>query len=152
MPILLALSLAVATRVAAVQPSPGADRAAAMAIVNAALAGVSARNEAAVLAQLRPTGTATVLMEQADGSVTVRSFDLKAYAHAVPGPERYEERMLDPRIEIDDAMATVRGRYTFATDGKLQHCGFEHFELVRDGGRWKIQNITWSVRTKNCSG
>ncbi|MHB1057914.1 MAG: nuclear transport factor 2 family protein [Rhodanobacter sp.] len=151
MPILLILSLAVAAQAATVQPSPDTDRAAAVAAVDAALAGVSARDEGAVLAQLRPTGTATVLMEQADGSTTVRSFELKAYAHAVPGPERYEERMPDPRVEIDGAMATVRGRYTFAIDGKLQHCGFEHFELVRDGGRWKIQNITWTVRTTNCS-
>jgi hypothetical protein len=145
--ILLFLGLAAA----APMPTDG-DKAEVMATVNAALAGVSARDEAAVRTHLRPTGTATVLMEKEDGTRTIRSAALEAYAAATPGPERYEERMIDPKVEVDGGMATVSGRYTFAIDGTVRHCGSQHFDLVRDAGAWKIQNITWSVRTKGCEG
>lgn len=155
---MLALLLAVATEAATAQPmqkaatlpSPDADKAAAIASVHAALAGISARDKRAVLAQMRPVGTATAVMEKADGTITIRNADWNAYAGSDPGPERYEERMPDPKVEIEGAMATVSGRYTFSIDGKLGHCGFQRFDLVRDEGRWKIQNVTWSVRTWGC--
>jgi hypothetical protein len=131
-------------------PPPGAEEAEVLATVNALHAAVSARDQAAGLAQLRPDGTATVLMEKPDGSRTVRSVKLSTYADATPGPERYEERMINPAVEIDGGMALVWGRYTFAIDGTVRHCGYQHLDLVRDDGRWKVQNITWSVRTTGC--
>ncbi|MFX8926085.1 hypothetical protein ABTN20_19705, partial [Acinetobacter baumannii] len=66
--------------------------------------------------------------------------------------ERYEERLSDPAIEIDGGIAMVWGRCTFLIDGKVHHCGYDHFDLVRDGGTWAIQNLTWSSRTTGCGG
>jgi hypothetical protein len=129
---------------------PDAGQAEVLAVVDAAFAGIAAKDEAAIRAQLRPTGTATVIMEKADGSHTVRSVDLAAWASVDPGPERYKEQMIAPTVAIDGAIATVSGRYTFAVDGAVRHCGYQHFDLVRDAGIWKIQNVTWSVRTFGC--
>ena len=125
-------------------------RAEVLAVVDAAFAGIAAKDEAAIRAQLRPTGTATVIMEKVDGSRTVRSVDLAAWASVNPGPERYKEEMIAPTVAIDGAIATVSGRYIFSTDGTIRHCGYQHFDLVRDAGIWKIQNVTWSVRTFGC--
>jgi hypothetical protein len=125
-------------------------RAEVLAVVEAAFAGIAAKDEAAIRAQLRPTGTATVIMEKVDGSRTVRSVELAAWASVNPGPERYKEQMVAPTVAIDGAIATVSGRYTFAVDGTVRHCGYQHFDLVRDAGVWKIQNVTWSVRTFGC--
>lgn len=125
-------------------------RAEVLAVVDAAFAGIAAKDEAAIRAQLRPTGTATVIMEKVDGSRTVRSVDLAAWASVDSGPERYNEQMVAPTIAIDGAIATVSGRYIFAIDGTIRHCGYQHFDLVRDAGVWKIQNVTWSVRTFGC--
>lgn len=133
-------------------PPPASEEAEVLATVTALHAAVSARDQAAGLAQLRPEGTATVLMEKPDGTRTVRSVKLSTYADATPGPERYEERMINPAVEIDGGMALVWGRYTFAIDGTVRHCGYQHLDLVRDSGRWKVQNITWSVRTTGCEG
>jgi len=80
----------------------------------------------------------------------VRSVDLAAWASVDPGPERYKEQMVAPTVAIDGAIATVSGRYIFAIDGTIRHCGYQHFDLVRDAGVWKIQNVTWSVRTFGC--
>lgn len=124
---------------------------AALAAVDATLAAVSARDEPGTRRHLRPTGTATVLFHQADGSVSVRSSALGAYAEATPGPERYTERMHDPLVRVQGDMAVVWGRYSFAVDGKVAHCGDQHFDLVREAGQWKIQNVTWSVRMSGCS-
>jgi hypothetical protein len=129
---------------------PDAGQAEVLAVVDAAFAGIAAKDEAAIRAQLRPAGTATVIMEKADGSHTVRSVDLAAWASVDPGPERYKEQMIAPTVAIDGAIATVSGRYTFAIDGAVRHCGYQHFDLVRDAGIWKIQNVTWSVRTFGC--
>ena len=148
MSLLLILALAATTPA----EDPAKDRAKVLATVEAALAGVSARDEAAVRAHLRPTGTATVIMVAEDGTTKVRNAALDAYAAATPGPEKYEERMIDPMVRVDGEMAMVRGRYTFAIDGKVRHCGQQHFDLVRDAGSWKIQNITWTVETVGCEG
>lgn len=130
--------------------APVDDKTAVLAPIDAAFAGITARDSAAIAAQLRATGTATVIMEKPDGTRTVRNVPLAAYAEASPGKERYEERMTDPEVRIDGAMASVWGPYTFAIDGTVRHCGFQHFDLVREAGQWKIQNVTWSVRTAGC--
>jgi uncharacterized protein DUF4440 len=149
------LLIAVAPPVAAGTAPPVAHTAqeqAALAAVEATLAAVSARDEPGTRRHLRPTGTATVLFHQADGKVSVRSSPLDAYAEATPGPERYTERMHDPLVQVRGDMALVWGRYSFAVDGKVAHCGDQHFDLVREAGEWKIQNVTWSVQMSGCDG
>ena len=41
--------------------------------------------------------------------------------------------------------------YVFTIDGKVSHCGTDHFDMVREAGRWKIANLTWSKRTTGCA-
>ncbi len=67
-----------------------------------------------------------------------------------PRPERFEERLTDMAIEVDGDIAMVWGPYLFLIDGKISHCGVDHFDLVRENGRWTIANITWSQRTRGC--
>ncbi|MCX7514669.1 nuclear transport factor 2 family protein [Frateuria hangzhouensis] len=135
-------------------PSPAAPRAideqAVLDVVDAMLAAVSARDEDGTRRYLRQSGTATVLFHQDDGRVDVRNVALGAYAEATPGPERYEERMHDPLVRVRGGMAVVWGRYSFAVDGKVAHCGYQHFDLVREAGQWKVQNVTWSVERSGC--
>ena len=40
--------------------------------------------------------------------------------------------------------------YVFTIDGKLSHCGTNHFDMVRDATGWKVQNVTWTQRTTDC--
>lgn len=126
------------------------EQAKVLATIDAAFAGITARDSAAIAAQLRPTGTATVIMEKPDSTRTVRNVPLAAWAEASPGKERYEERMIAPEVRVEGEMASVWGPYTFAIDGAVRHCGFQHFDLVRETGQWKIQNVTWSVRATGC--
>ena len=132
-------------------PPPASEDAAVMAPVNALFDGLARRDSAIILAAMRPDATATAANEKADGTRTVRRLTAADFAAGVkPGPERYEERLTDPAIEIDGDIAMVWSPYVFLVDGKVHHCGVDHFDLVRENGAWKVANVTWSSRTTGC--
>ncbi len=120
--------------------------------INGLFAAMAARNATAIGATLRPDATMTVATEKPDGTRTISHSTRDQFlARFVSGTERFEERLYDPAIEIDGDIAMVWGRYDFYIDGKLHHCGYDHVDLVRDNGSWKIQNLTWSSRTAGCA-
>ena len=127
-------------------PPPGTVEAAIMAPVNAAFAAIGAKDGAALLAQTYPGGSATSV---GDGKITRMSWPEMAERFK-PGGPRYEEVMFDPAIDVDGDIAMVWAPYVFRLDGKVHHCGIDHFDLVRSDGRWRVLNITWSSRTTAC--
>lgn len=132
-------------------PPPDGTVAGIMAPVDAMFAGLAARDGSAILAQTRPEGGATVASEKADGTPTIRHMSWDEFAGGIkPGPERYAERLVDPAIEIDGDIAMIWSPYVFTIDDKVHHCGYDHFDLLREGGRWKILNVTWSQRMTGC--
>ena len=134
-------------------PIDGTAEAAVLAPINAMFAGLEARDGAAILAQTRPEGGATVASEKPDGTRSIRHLSWADFAGGIkPGPERYQEKLFDPAVEIDGDIAMVWSRYVFTIDGKPHHCGVDHFDLVRDNGAWKLLNVTWSSRTNGCEG
>lgn len=152
--ILLALALLAQTdRLPPANPVPYTDPDVAdvMAPVNRVLAGITARDPAAITAELRPEGGATVAVERPDGTRQVRRLTWAQFTAGVkPGRERLEERMSDAAVEVDGDIAMVWGPYVFTIDGKPDHCGVNHFDLVRESGRWKVLNVTWSQRSTGC--
>jgi hypothetical protein len=157
--ILLSLLLA-AGQVTPVQPIvkgtglPAAvvtEEAGVMVPIDAMLAALATRDGQALLAQVRPEGGATAVEEMADGTRIIRRTGWSDFAARLkPGPERYAERLTDPAVDIDGDIAMVWSPYVFTIDGRVAHCGTDHFDMVRDAGRWKILNITWSKRTTGC--
>jgi hypothetical protein len=132
-------------------PAPDADEQLVMRPVSAVFAGIAARDPAAINAQLVPGGSATIVTEQPNGGRTIqRSMWPEAIGRFQPGPEKFEERLSDPAIESDGSVALVWGSYVFLIDGKVNHCGIDHFDLVRDNNGWKIANVTFSERTIGC--
>jgi hypothetical protein len=129
-------------------PPPGTQEAAVMAPVNALFAAIAARDGQAVLPHVLADGGVIA----ADGTTVTRRAWPAWAASITPGVQKYEERLYDPAIEIDGDVAMVWGRYDFLVDGKVAHCGYDHFDLVRDAGRWKIANVTYSTRTTGCEG
>lgn len=132
-------------------PPPGADEQSVMQPVHAVFAAIAARDAPAMNAQLLPGGSATIISEQPNGQrLTTRRTWPELLTHFQPGPEKFDERLTDPAIETDGSVAMVWGNYVFLIDGKVHHCGIDHFDLVRDNGSWKIANVTWSQRTTGC--
>ena len=114
---------------------------------------LAANDLAAILAEVRSDGRATAVVEKADGTTAITTSDWPAFAAKLgkPGPKLAETFTGMPAIEIDGNIAMVWGSYTFTVDGKPSHCGTNHVDLVRDGGRWRINNITWTQRTTGCA-
>lgn len=133
-------------------PPPQTEEAQVMRPVTALFAGIAARDARAIGDTLRADADATIASETADGKrAIVHMTREQLLARFTPGAEKFEERLYDPAIEIDGDIAYVWGRYNFYIDGRLHHCGYDHFDLVREGGSWKIQNLTWSDRTTGCA-
>lgn len=135
-------------------PYEDADFAAVMAPLNAWFAGIDHTDAAAIRQQIRIDGGggATVAGVRANGEHFVRHIAWEDYlANIKPGEHHYQERFTSqPAIEVDGDIAMVWGEFTLLQDGKPVTCGVDHFDLVRENGAWKVQNVTWSQRTTGC--
>lgn len=132
-------------------PYEDAEAAAVMAPIDALFAALTARDGQAVLGVVRPEGGGTAVVERGDGTRAVRRIAWSDYAAGLkPGPEKLEERIAMPAIEVDGDIAMVWAPYVFRVNGKVVHCGTDHFDLVRENGTWKILNVTWTQRTTGC--
>ena len=136
-------------------PPPADDEAAVLAPLNAWFAGIDAADADAIRAQLRigGGGGATVAGTRATGESFVRHLTWEEYlANIKPGEHKYQERFTSaPAVEIDGDIAMVWGAFTLYEDGKPRTCGVDHFDLIRENGQWKVQNVTWSQRTTGCA-
>ncbi|WP_296616511.1 nuclear transport factor 2 family protein [Sphingomonas sp.] len=135
-------------------PMPVSEESQVMVPLNAWFAAIDAADANAIRAQLRMDGGggATVAATKADGSKIVRHMTWEQYlANVKPGEHRYHEQFTGrPAIEIDGDIAMVWGEFTLSVDGKVATCGVDHFDLIRENGQWKVQNVTWSQRTTEC--
>ncbi|HTI31950.1 MAG TPA: hypothetical protein VL405_07435 [Sphingomonas sp.] len=133
-------------------PPPDSAEGAVMAPVTALLAALTAHDGNAILAVTLPEGAITSARVAADGTRTSKTLRWAEFAtNLKPDGHRIVEMLGTPAIEIDEDVAMVWAPYTFTIDGKLSHCGYDHFDLVRSGGQWKILNITYSHRTTGCA-
>ena len=133
-------------------PPPGTDEAAVMAPINALLGALETKDAAAILAATRPEGGATAAMTLPDGRHIVRRIGWVEFAGGVKGyTDRYQERISDPAVEVDGDIAMVWAPYTVFKNGAADHCGYDHFDVVRENGSWKVLNVTWSQRTTGCA-
>ncbi len=133
-------------------PPPASEEGQVLAPVQRLFDALAAKSPAAVLAEVRPEGHATAIVEKPDGTSAITSHEWPAFAQrvATPGPKLAEAFTGTPAVEIDGDMAMVWGSYVFTVDGKTSHCGTDHVDLIREGGAWKILNLTWTQRTTGC--
>lgn len=135
------------------QPPADSEGAAVLAPAERLLGAISTRDAAAIVRETRPDARLTVVMERPDGTRTIRSATLVEFSRIIAsGKGAAEERSGPPTIRVDGDVAMVWSRYTFYLDGKIRHCGINHFDLIREGGAWKILNITSSQRATGCEG
>ena len=119
-----------------------------LAPVQAMFDGMAKRDAAAIKGPLLPGG-AMVLMR--DGKPVQMTFEAFADRAGKPGTTRIEERIHDPLVRIDNDLAVVWAPFDFLVDGKVDHCGTDLFNLVRQDGKWWIASIADTGR-KDCVG
>ena len=139
-PLLFALTAATAARAATPEEQ------AVLAPVQALFDGMAHRDPAAIRAPLLPGGS-VVLMR--DGQPVRLTFDDFATRLGHPATTKIEERIHDPLVLIDNDLAVVWAPFDFLSDGKVDHCGTDLFNLVRQNGQWLIASVADTGR-KTC--
>jgi SnoaL-like domain len=117
--------------------------------VNAVFAAFEVGDAPAMLRQVYPDGRVTATGSRASGS-GLRQQSWSQFADRVKPGEGFQERISDPAIEIDGDVAMVWAPFVVRVGGKVSNCGYDHFDLVRDHGTWKIMNLTFSSRITDC--
>lgn len=125
------------------------EEAAVMAPVTALVDALNRNDGATVRAVTVPEGSATETAIEPDGSAKVTPWPEFA-AGLKPGGPRVEEVLGQPAIELDGGAAMVWAPYTVRTNGRVTQCGYDHFDLVRVGGAWKVLHLTWSQKREGC--
>ena len=129
-------------------PPPASDEQAVLVPINQLFAAMRAKDGARMLAQVRADGRLTGVSETGANSSSWGEFAGRFKPGEGPA---LEERLVGaPAIEVDGDIAMVWSPYVFLVDGKLSHCGIDHFDLVREAGQWKVLNITWTKRKTDC--
>lgn len=134
-------------------PPPATEEGQVLAPVNAVLRAIETDDAAAILANSRPEGGLTAAFDGAGGKRAVRRVSWADFAASLkPGPDHYAETIYDPAIEADGDVGYVWARFVVTKNGAVDHCGYDLFDVVREDGRWKVLNVTWSQRTTGCAG
>ena len=152
MAIFIPMLLAVAAQAlppATAVPPPEPDTAAVLAPINAVFAAFEAGDAPAILRQVYPDGRVTATGTRVSGS-GLRQLSWSQFAERVKPGDGFQERISDPAIEIDGDVAMVWAPFVVRVGGKVSNCGYDHFDLVRDNGTWKIMNLTFSSRITDC--
>jgi subtilisin family serine protease len=130
-------------------PPPGSDESAVLVPVNALLASINAGDAAAMLRWVYPDGrvTATGVRSSSSG---LRQESWAQFAQRIRPNATFQETISDPAIEADGDAAMVWAPFVVRVGGKVSNCGFDHFDLVRENGAWKVMNLTFSSRITGC--
>ena len=146
--VLLAASAQALPSATALPPSE-VETAAVLAPINAAFAAFEAGDGPAVMRHVYPEGRVTAVGVTPRGS-GVRQQSWIQFAERLKPGEGFQERISDPAIEVDGDIAMVWAPFVVRVGGKVSNCGYDHFDLVRESGTWKIMNLTFSSRTTGC--
>ncbi|MHB1329768.1 MAG: nuclear transport factor 2 family protein, partial [Gemmatimonadales bacterium] len=134
------------------QPAPARDRDAILAAVTRYFEGMRAR-DTAIMGSVTHPGAMMVAVRYAHNTATVSRAPAVATNQRIasgsgPGPREW---LLNAEVWQGGEIATVWAPYEIHADGKLMHCGYDAFNLVRDGGRWQIAGTIYTARPDACS-
>jgi hypothetical protein len=149
-PFFAAFLLVAPAPAAAADPPAETDRVALLAPINALFAAFEAGDAAAMLAQVYPDGRVTASGTRGDGASNLRQMSWTQFAGRVRPDRAFQERIADPTVAIDGDIAMVWAPFVVRVGGRVANCGYDHFDLVRENGAWKVMNLTFSSRTAGC--
>jgi hypothetical protein len=130
-------------------PAPDFETANVLAPIQGLFAAFEAGDSAAVLRLVYPEGRVTATGQRASGS-GMRMLSWTEFAQNVKPDARFKESISDQAIEVDGDAAMVWAPFVVRVNGRVSNCGFDHFDLVRENGAWKVMNLTFSSRTTDC--
>jgi len=126
------------------------DAAGPMAAIEQMFEGLRTANPEMVRAVFAPDARFAVLSNRADPD-TIQAQSVDGWIEAIGrSGGSWNEQIYDVELKVDGEMASAWAPYTFYLDGAVRHCGINSIELLRDGGGWKITQLSDTRRTENC--
>ena len=89
-----------------------------------------------------------------EGITQLRSEEFSAFLKSIvsiPKDQKFEEKLLEFKIQIDGDMANGWTPYEFWFNEKFSHCGVNSFQLVKLDGSWKIIYLIDTRRREGCN-
>jgi len=68
-----------------------------------------------------------------------------------PAEQKWDERLMDYKVQIDGNLAHVWTPYEFWVNGEFSHCGANAFTLAKSDDGWKIIHLIDSRRRASCN-
>jgi hypothetical protein len=130
-------------------PPPSSDEQAVLAPINALFGTFKTGDSAAMLRLVYPDGRVTGTGARPSGN-GLRQLSWTEFAAHIKPDAPFDESISDPAVEVDGDAAMVWAAFIVRVVGKVSNCGFDHFDLVRDNGTWKVMNLTFSSRVTGC--
>jgi len=84
----------------------------------------------------------------------VKDDDMNGFVKAIgkrPESQKWEEKLLDYKVQIDGNLAHVWTPYEFWLNGDFSHCGANAFTLAKMNDGWKIVHLIDSRRRASCN-
>lgn len=126
----------------AAQDTP-AERAAAIAVTDAALAAITRGDMLAFTDLMLPE--AVLFPTSTRDGVTRYGVRTRAGQRDTPRSVSVTERGWSPEVRVNGPLAMVWYPYDLYLDGKWSHCGVDAFTLIKHDGRWHIATMAWSA-------
>ena len=129
-----------------------ADTAAVLKVLDGFTAALRAKDSLGMRALLHEQARFTLLRPAQGGGVRVMILDAATFPRLTSDPKGpiYDEPIRNPKVTIDGDLATVWAEYQVRIEGKVSHCGYDAFDLVKSAGGWKILNVSDTFRREGC--
>jgi hypothetical protein len=122
-----------------------------MAVVRAVFDGMRSADSATVRPLFHPQARLISVSVRRDTTVVEVEATADGFVQAVARPrtEVWDERISNEKVAIDGPLASVWVDYEFYRDATRNHCGVDHFLLVKEKGTWRI--IELADTRRGCS-
>ncbi|MDX2193011.1 MAG: DUF4440 domain-containing protein [Gemmatimonadales bacterium] len=111
------------------------------------------KDTAGMAAQMHPAARMTLLRPAPSGdSVRVAVLTAAQFITVATDPRNppLDEPIRDAQVTVHQDLATVWAEYQVRIDGKVSHCGYDAFHLVRTGAGWKLLTVADTFRREGC--
>jgi uncharacterized protein (TIGR02246 family) len=135
------------------QAAPSAAETDVLAVVNRLIEGLNKGDSALARSTFHPKARLiTVDLQRAEGTAPRIEESAEAFIQSLGRPRNqvFEEKLSNVKVMIDRALASVWADYTFHIGTRLNHCGADHFLLVKEAGAWKIIELADTRRREGC--
>ena len=134
-----------------VTPQTVRDEVEVRAAMNRLFDAMRTRDTAAIRALAHPQLRMFIPAEE-NGRASVRTTSLDEFISQVAASaERLDEKPIRPEVRVDGRLASVWTYYEFVRGSDFSHCGTDAFHFIREGGRWIIVGLAYTVQREGCS-